>query len=269
MLYLNYASRLCALALLCFSITQANWLNSKILAYQRYGAKIQGRQLEPPPDGPSVTGTPAGTGVATTITSTSVPAPKTSATSLTSQQSSSTSVPEIIPTTSSKPSPESTSSSAKPTTTTTTKASNPITRTTTFEPSTTIELITSIVTVSGSIVTSVSSSTEVTTIPSQPTNGLSSSNSSTGIDSKTRNTIIGVISGIGALALLAGIILVIRTVLTRRRNKDPNRGWSDFGTGVPVNENTTGMSNTRPVNPFQSTLENYHNPARVNASSNF
>ncbi|POS84828.1 hypothetical protein EPUL_003421 [Erysiphe pulchra] len=219
-------------------------------------------------NGPTVTGTPVGTGVATTSTSTStsVPAPKTSATTLTSQQPTSTSEPQNIPTTSSKPIPEPTSTSALQITT---KTPNPITRTTTFEPSTTIELITSIVTVSGSVVTSISSSTEVTTVPSEPTDGLSSPNNTTGIDSKTRNTIIGVISGIGALALLGGVIFVIRTVLTRRRNKDPNRGWSDFGTGAPVNDNITGIGNTRPINPFQSTLENYHNPARVNASSNF
>ncbi|KAI6244510.1 hypothetical protein HI914_07256 [Erysiphe necator] len=266
MLYLSYISYLCALVFFCLSVAQANWLNDNILAYQRYGFNIQARQLDPPPDETTVTGTPSGTGVATTSTSNSAPKASTT-TTLTSQTlSPPTSTPAITSTSSSKHNTESSSTTTKQITTDT---PNPITRTTTFEPSTTIELITSVVTVSGSVVTSVSSSTEITKVPSEPTSSSSPVNSSSGLGSKTKNTIVGVVAGIIGLAILAGIIIVTRKLLSRRRARDPNRGWSDFGTGAQVNDNVTGMSNTRPINPFQSTLENYHNPARLNASSNF
>lgn len=86
---------------------------------------------------------------------------------------------------------------------------------------------------------------------------------------RTRNSIIGAVVGVGGAALLAVLFLVVRKIRKRNKSNEYDPGLSDFGSGTPPREKTSGVGNNRPVNPFQSTLENYHNPARVNPSSNF
>lgn len=114
----------------------------------------------------------------------------------------------------------------------------------------------------------------MTELPPQPTGGSSPTNESNNNNSavmttRTRNSIIGAVVGVGGTALLAVLFLVARKIRKRKKSSGYDPGLSDFGSGTPPHEKTSGVGNHRPVNPFQSTLENYHNPARVNASSNF
>jgi hypothetical protein len=89
-----------------------------------------------------------------------------------------------------------------------------------------------------------------------------------GMSSKTRGTVIGVVVGIGGAALLGGLAIVAWRIWGRKKSADEGDdfeyGKSEVGTANSGNSSAGGSSN-----PFQSTLENYHNPAKVNASSNF
>lgn len=100
-----------------------------------------------------------------------------------------------------------------------------------------------------------------------------------GMPDSTRNTIIGVVVGIGGAIVLGAIALVARRIWGRRKRAeendalmdyDPNRGFSSS----PAEKNTeppstAGGSVAPSRSPFQQTLDNYHQPTQVNASSNF
>ncbi|CAL3972179.1 unnamed protein product, partial [Diplocarpon coronariae] len=138
---------------------------------------------------------------------------------------------------------------------------------------TTAVLVSTIVTtISGSVFSSVASSTITTDLPTG-TAALNSDGSakSSGMSSKTRNTIIGVVVGIGGAIILAGLAIVAFRIWGRKKKNDESDGLMEFG-DHPRHEKTGGGPVPGGTNPFQSTLENYHNPARngnVNASSNF
>lgn len=109
------------------------------------------------------------------------------------------------------------------------------------------------------------------------------------MSSKTKSIIIGVVCGVGGVILLAALILVARRIFANRRNRVPeddglmeyngyNGGMSSSGLGSGLGGSrekdstvgTVGSSGSGPQNPFQSTLESYHNPAQArNVSSNF
>lgn len=56
----------------------------------------------------------------------------------------------------------------------------------------------------------------------------------------------------------------------RKKDNDDDDGLMGFRQGSSGHEKTGSQSQNSTANPFQSTLENYHNPAKqVNASSNF
>jgi len=136
-----------------------------------------------------------------------------------------------------------------------------------------VAIYTSVLTVSGgSLSTSYSSST-VSSAKSTgtPAASLSSdSTSSTSMSTKTRNTVIGVVVGVGGAIVLVGLGVVAWRIWGRKKNEDENDGLMGFRDGSSgMGHEKTGSASAA-GNPFQSTLENYHNPARnVNASSNF
>jgi hypothetical protein len=76
--------------------------------------------------------------------------------------------------------------------------------------------------------------------------------------------------GIGGAAIFAGLFVVAWRIWGRKKSNDDDDGLMGFRSGSAGQEKTSNVS-AAGTNPFQSTLENYHNPARgnVNASSNF
>ncbi|KAI5464582.1 hypothetical protein BGZ63DRAFT_421591 [Mariannaea sp. PMI_226] len=125
-------------------------------------------------------------------------------------------------------------------------------------------------------------STSITT----STPGLSSDDSSgsSGMSPKTRNTVIGVVVGIGGFIVLGVLGLVAWRIWGRKKINDEADGLMDFN----INNNSTSYHSgygpvekgepaslghegpaPRRTSPFQNTLDNYHQPTPVNASSNF
>ncbi|KAK7720919.1 hypothetical protein SLS64_001212 [Diaporthe eres] len=122
---------------------------------------------------------------------------------------------------------------------------------------------------------SVSSSTSVSV--STPTAGLSEANNSSGssgMSSQTKNTIIGVVVGVGGAIVLAVGGLFAWRIWGRKRANEENDGLMSYNNGAEgksevggLNAGSTQAGSAR--SPFQSTLESYHAPSNVNASSNF
>lgn len=119
--------------------------------------------------------------------------------------------------------------------------------------------------------------TMTTTTKSTSTPGLNSndnSSSSSGMSTKTRNTVIGVVVGVGGAIVVGALGLVAWRIWGRKKQAEENDGLMNYNSGYnPVEKSEPGSSggNSNPPqrNPFQSTLENYHQPTQVNASSNF
>ena len=90
------------------------------------------------------------------------------------------------------------------------------------------------------------------------------------MSAKTKSTVIGVVVGIGGAILLAGMAVVAWRIWGRRKNGDDGDDLMEYNRPDTGAEKTLNSSSGASSNPFQSTLENYHNPAKqVNASSNF
>jgi len=88
----------------------------------------------------------------------------------------------------------------------------------------------------------------------------------------TKKTVIGVVVGVGGAIILAGLGIVAYRIWGRKKNEDESDGLMGFRTGSAGHEKTGSLSSpgVPPANPFQTTLDQYHNPNRhVNASSNF
>lgn len=96
-----------------------------------------------------------------------------------------------------------------------------------------------------------------------------------GMPEGTRNIVIGVVCGVGGAIILGALGFVAWRVWGRKKKAEENDGLMDYhtaGTSAFSNEpkpdamsNSTGPSRS----PFQTTLEDYHRPGQVNASSNF
>lgn len=88
---------------------------------------------------------------------------------------------------------------------------------------------------------------------------------------KTRNTIIGVVVGVGGAIALGALGFVAWRIWGRKKNSEENDGLMDYDMAVTGIEKPDPRSSAGigPRSPFQSTLENYHQPTQVNASSNF
>ncbi|KFZ12895.1 hypothetical protein V502_06870 [Pseudogymnoascus sp. VKM F-4520 (FW-2644)] len=87
-----------------------------------------------------------------------------------------------------------------------------------------------------------------------------------GMSTKTRNTVIGVVVGVGGAIFLALVFIVFWKFWGRRRSA--RRAQEDDALMMTSPGEKPDTASTS--NPFQSTLESYHAPQRpVNASSNF
>jgi hypothetical protein len=128
------------------------------------------------------------------------------------------------------------------------------------------------------VVTSTDSAGKSTTFTSEQVStttpdlvGSQSSGNQTGITPQTRNTIIGVVVGVGGAIVLAGVaFLAFR--LYRKRQPEEDTGLMDYNSGYTAAEKSDVASSAPSQagrTPFQSTLESYHAPAQVNPASNF
>ncbi|KAK3336189.1 hypothetical protein B0T19DRAFT_31915 [Cercophora scortea] len=102
-----------------------------------------------------------------------------------------------------------------------------------------------------------------TSTPALANNG---SGQTSGMTTQTRNTVIGVVVGIGGAIILAGLGLVAWRIWGRKKVQEENDGLMDYGNPAEKSE-ASGSMNGR--TPFQSTLESYHAPGSVNTASNF
>ncbi|KAH7628697.1 hypothetical protein B0T09DRAFT_166040 [Sordaria sp. MPI-SDFR-AT-0083] len=86
-----------------------------------------------------------------------------------------------------------------------------------------------------------------------------------GMSVKTRNTVIGVVVGVGGAIVLAGLGIVAWRIWGRKRQSDEADNLMEYNdAGKPeVGGSMAGRT------PFQSTLESYHAPTHVNQASNF
>jgi hypothetical protein len=111
------------------------------------------------------------------------------------------------------------------------------------------------------------------------TPGLSESNENkgSGMSTGTRNTVIGVVVGVGGAIVLGALAFVAWRIWGRKRGAREDDGLSGGYGGAttapyaPMDKSEAGSSAGVGAqrNPFQSTLETYHAPTQVNASSNF
>jgi hypothetical protein len=97
--------------------------------------------------------------------------------------------------------------------------------------------------------------------------GSSSSNQQTGMSEQQKNTIIGVVCGIGGAIVLAVVGIVAWRVWGRKKNQEESEGA--FGPSYSPAEKMEQPGSQSSRSPFQSTLESYHAPTQVNTASNF
>ncbi|KAG6367351.1 hypothetical protein INS49_001539 [Diaporthe citri] len=280
--------KLLVAALSANTVTQGFIIDAAILG--RNGVELARRQglvgdaLNNAAD--AVTG--SGGAAATTTTEDSTPTTATTAaetTSTTSKETTSTSTSQDAATTSTSenaPTPTTTSTDDTPTSTSaggsasptasseTTSGGGSSSATTTAEPVTSTAVV--VVTATDG---SVSSSTSVSV--STPTPGLSEANnsgSSSGMSDQTRKTIIGVVVGVGGAIVLAVGGLFAWRIWGRKKANEENDGLMSYNNGAEGKSEVGGL-NAGSIqaggarSPFQSTLESYHAPSNVNASSNF
>ncbi|KAG5973748.1 hypothetical protein E4U58_004361 [Claviceps cyperi] len=115
--------------------------------------------------------------------------------------------------------------------------------------------------------------TTTTRTTSTPAPGLSSDEGeTTGMTTKTRNTVIGVVVGVGGSIVLGALALVAWRIWGRRRRGEEHDVLMDYDLSIPgaAEKSERGSSaGGSQRTPFQSTLENYHQPTQANPSSNF
>jgi len=92
--------------------------------------------------------------------------------------------------------------------------------------------------------------------------------SGSGLSPQSRNTIIGVVVGVGGAIILGGLAFVAFRIWGRKKQQEENDGLMDYGSvGTAEKPDTVGSQSGR--TPFQSTLESYHAPGQVNQAANF
>jgi len=113
--------------------------------------------------------------------------------------------------------------------------------------------------------TAITSSGTVTKTP-----GLSqgSSGGTSGMTKETRNIVIGVVVGVGGAIVLGALGFVAWRIWGRKKQAEEQDNLMSYGDKADDGSSPGGtVGHAR--NPFQSTLETYHAPTQVNASSNF
>ncbi|KAF5130744.1 hypothetical protein E5D57_007088 [Metarhizium anisopliae] len=261
------------------SVAQSTWLDLNKIDVQALAA----RQLSDLVGGTSASESSTQSTPTTESTPSSTSTPSSSPTSTpsstpatpTTPSSSSSSTPSSTPA-SATPSatPEATSSSAStPSSTfvpvqTTSSSSTPTSSTPTPVVQTSVQVWTT--TNTNGSKTVLSSTTRTTSTP-----GLTSGDGeTTGMSTKTRNTVIGVVVGVGGAIVLGALGLVAWRIWGRKKHSEENDGLMAYDMsatgGMEKSErgSSAGGAHTQ-RSPFQSTLENYHQPGQVTASSNF
>ena len=104
-------------------------------------------------------------------------------------------------------------------------------------------------------------------ITEAPTSQQDSGSNGNGLSQSNKNIIGGVVGGVGGALLLGGIALVFLRMKKRRTRVHEDDDDMTLGTGSALGDKpNSGHSAT----PFQSNLEQYHNPGgRPNAAANF
>jgi hypothetical protein len=85
---------------------------------------------------------------------------------------------------------------------------------------------------------------------------------------ETRNTIIGVVVGVGGAIILGGLAFVAWRIWGRKKAAEENDDLMDYPSTTGGEKPDTGNSMSGRT-PFQSTLESYHAPTQVNPAANF
>jgi len=93
-------------------------------------------------------------------------------------------------------------------------------------------------------------------------NGENSGSSSSGLSSSSKNTIIGVVVGVGGAILIGALGFVAWRIWGKKKQEDDDDIYDP-------NDNKERPSQSTADTPFRSTLDKYHNPGPVNTSSNF
>jgi len=117
--------------------------------------------------------------------------------------------------------------------------------------------------------TRTSAATEIrTTAISLSTDPASVSNGNGGLSDANKKVIGGVVGGVGGAILLGGLALVCWRIWGRKKhvNEDDDDLMAGTGSALGDKPHSPGSGST----PFQSNLEQYHNPGgRPNAGTNF
>ncbi|KZL83620.1 cell wall protein [Colletotrichum incanum] len=200
-------------------------------------------------------------GVATT-SSTAAPAPTTSA----NAPSTTAPVDSAAPTTSRSSATSAAGDNDESTTSRSSAAST--------APATTAQPVTSTI---RTIITTTNSAGQATSFTSESTvthtpglNDASSSNSSSGMSTQTRNTVIGVVVGVGGAIVLGALGFVAWRIWGKKKQAEENDGLMEYNNQYGNEAKAeVGSAQGAGRTPFQSTLESYHAPNQVNASSNF
>ncbi|PMD32270.1 hypothetical protein L207DRAFT_518682 [Hyaloscypha variabilis F] len=188
--------------------------------------------------------------------------------------SSSSSTPTPTPTTSSSTPPQKTSSTSTPpsddSSTSDTPTPTPTPTKSNDNNSQSVATTTQVVAGGSPTKDSTSSQTSSSSASSSTASLGQNEVSSSTMSPKTKTTVIGVVVGVGGTIVLAGLFVVAWRIWGRKKNEDESDGLMGFRSGSTGHEKSGSVSGGGAPNPFQSTLENYHNPSRnVNASSNF
>ncbi|KAM3496808.1 hypothetical protein MY10362_009821 [Beauveria mimosiformis] len=120
--------------------------------------------------------------------------------------------------------------------------------------------------------TSTPSPSSTTKSTSTPDLNSDKDGATSGMPTKTRNTVIGVVVGIGGAILLGAAGMVAYRIWGRKKHSEEADGLMSYDlstNGYEKHEPSNSISSGNQRTPFQSTLENYHQPSNVNASANF
>ncbi|MCJ1304154.1 hypothetical protein MMC08_006966 [Hypocenomyce scalaris] len=134
------------------------------------------------------------------------------------------------------------------------------------------QIVTTVVTISGSsTISHVLTTNALVAVTSAPgldgSDGTSGNSGSSGLEASQKRIVIGVVVGVGGAALVGGLALVAWRIWGRKSHSNDEDDLMDSQPGSSGHQKTSSISGN---SPFRSTLDQYHNPAGpVNTSSNF
>ncbi|KAK4154827.1 hypothetical protein C8A00DRAFT_32347 [Chaetomidium leptoderma] len=260
---LSRALELLVLGLSAMSVAEATFVGVKVAGRDAKG--IQQRQAgdEAKPDSTTSTSPPPETTTTSSEEPTSTPETTSTSSSAPTKPPVETTTSSEIPSSSSTKPPPSSSSTPPPSSSTKPPPSSSKSE---EAPQESTIIVTTVITSTrddGSQVT-YTSETRSTTTPDLADNN--SNGQASGMSTQTRNTVIGVVVGVGGAIILGGLALVAWRIWGRKKNQEENDGLMDYGSTVDKPD-TSGSIGGR--TPFQSTLESYHAPTQVNTAANF